>query len=860
MSGNESVEDALSPLEVDAELWDENDFIEEIISRDWEPLDRLRGDVPGWAIEAIDEDVESRQIRLRSYLEPLGLMPRLRRGTTSWRIRILPLPRSPAMVKGIVLLCAWVASIICLLAMGVRWIAMHNDARSWMDLDVWLQSALFYTTPVLLVLVIVDRLDATFHRQVGMSRSGMLPIPCPIALPGWPFGLLGMTSVPRIEAQVWMDRKTLLRVSFTTPLILLFSGVMAISLGIYLTPSLPSGVQGDVLRIPPVISSIFGLFLGDAELARRSAWAHPLALSGMFFLMSGWISLLPLPTFPGGRLLVGVLGPENANGRLAQTVRLAAIILLLLMVLQYGDAAASATMVWLALALIGLTLNHQFGSNPGIPLMLDPDQPVASEVRWRVSVLLIVGILVACPSLTPINDSADRGSLLVFGSSSFNVDAQENSTGSLLLPLEQQGLTSSSWYVNGAVDPMHDAWNLTMICPGSMEHVDLHVGCAGEDLAPGKITEIELSWITPPAHQVALNPVIALLLDGVPANRVEINVKRAFRSLSVGWEMATNHMAPTLSMEFQMSDTHGHLNLSLLDPAWSLDMNSQIIDPSNSVMSIRAIGGAGAIHGLNTIDRYNRPHFSLDGVADDGTRLSWSLPILAPLQSLATNSEGLVDLHHGDLTNASSWGRIPAPSWALDGHVILSSANLSDVRDAGCGQNPRTPIFSSDGIHVRPSSIRSTTMPGQDFVNLTVETTGLSAMRVCYDPSNQSLERTFSLQIAPAIGVNDGQGWHAAWIGHPILVDPTTSNHSVSFTLFNPSSENVEFRIESMGTLQLISGRGWNLADTSPISIPAHGSIDYVLRWSQIETGDRLRAWLDFDERGPLIALTGEGI
>jgi len=151
-------------------------------------------------------------------------------------------------------------------------------------------------------------------------------------------------------------------------------------------------------------------------------------------------------------------------------------------------------------------------------------------------------------------------------------------------------------------------------------------------------------------------------------------------------------------------------------------------------------------------------------------------------------------------------------------------------------------------------------MPGQDFVNLTVETTGLSAMRVCYDPSNQSLERTFSLQIAPAIGVNDGQGWHAAWIGHPILVDPTTSNHSVSFTLFNPSSENVEFRIESMGTLQLISGRGWNLADTSPISIPAHGSIDYVLRWSQIETGDRLRAWLDFDERGPLIALTGEGI
>ena len=86
---------------------------------------------------------------------------------------------------------------------------------------------------------------------------------------------------------------------------MILTGMSFILIGLNLTPDIVPLLSTPLAVAElPLIIQLIGLSMEGETAQVAQPWAHPLTRVGMTLTFLGWISLLPIPTFPGGRILI----------------------------------------------------------------------------------------------------------------------------------------------------------------------------------------------------------------------------------------------------------------------------------------------------------------------------------------------------------------------------------------------------------------------------------------------------------------------------------------------------------------------------------------------------------------------------
>ena len=91
-------------------------------------------------------------------------------------------------------------------------------------------------------------------------------------------------------------------------------GMVFTILGLKITPDVVPLTTSPLAIELPLLIQLIGLSIeGELAMILKTSWAHPLTRAGMTLTFIGWVSLLPIPTFPAGRILIARMGIPEAR-------------------------------------------------------------------------------------------------------------------------------------------------------------------------------------------------------------------------------------------------------------------------------------------------------------------------------------------------------------------------------------------------------------------------------------------------------------------------------------------------------------------------------------------------------------------
>jgi len=837
-------DDLPPPLEIDESAWDERDLLERILEREYSTIDRISGPLPAWSIHPVNDesDAVGRLHRTIEHLAGLNLTLRLRR-RKRWSAIVLPRPRPTGIIENRWVILAWAITTVSTLLMGMNWL-VENGQGGWSDRSLWLRSGLEYTAPILIVLGLSYGIQRTVMRMLDMPHSGSFPIPFPFPFAAWPFGILTMISFPRMESMVWSDRRRLALASLTMPLMLCVSGIFLIFIGVGMTPTTTNIVSsGPVIHFSASINVVLSSLIGADDLGLRGAWLHPTALAGLWMVLVGWVMLLPIPTFPGSRLLVALVGPDQANSKLNQFLRAAIIIVVLILLFQPPSEQVDDVLPWILLAIAALMLNNSLGGDVSNPLLLDPDRDLGRRLKSRITVALVGILLLLLPAYAPVASSEDRSANVIFLDFDETVlDISPSSEGSNSITLQQAGLTPSSWHLQANQPTRTEGWLFTLVCPGSATSVLPNAECSGVELLPGETVKIDIAWIAPPPETIGPIPSIDFRIGVGEWHTMHFLPEAPAWTYEAGWTWNGDHISPLLELNISF-DSEYPLNLSLPYPGLSLDSATKFIEGNQVVQqhTLIARGESGTL--LRNLDENGMFWVELEGRFDNGLRLNWNLTIRVGHANLVRWSDDHVVFANGTSISASlptSWG---ASVTAL--RVVPTESVNGTLRCPGSVVQ----IGSNEGMiewRAIPSAVLA--MPLPPDTNLSMRLFPLTTVLGCED---QDLLFAMAVVDGPPLLVNMSDHWTAAW-DSLLIADEAARNRTV--VIQNLGDDAIRLSTFSYGGLQNTQGLGLSFDASPPNFLEPGENVTLNLSFSGAES-DRATAWLSAADGGLVIHL-----
>lgn len=409
MSEGEEVrfeDDAPDALAVHRRAWSQTDLLEHVASRHLSLGQRLGDRPPAWEVHEASATVRSSSlVDLNEDLQPLGWMARLH-DTRPPVVQMAPLPRGQFAGRGWRVML-WAASALTLTLAGMVGTRASRPEEGFATASAFLDAALLTALPALLLIGLASFLQIRLARRFGVRAGPIVPVPDPSillwavgAIPTtwlvWPFGILLLPTLPRMDARPWPDRRSLGWTSLSAPVVLVLGGLAMWFAGLLLTPS-ASTVQGATVSHDSgwFLVALDGLLRTD--LAVRAAWAHPLVWAGASVTFLAWVSLLHVPTFPGGRLHVSRLGIHEVRNTQTQV--------LLMIAFAFGAVlfdVFSSFSVWSLVLPVVLMLTLLMGADRRWPVVLDETVPVQERQHFWMGMTWIVLLLLALPSESPL--------------------------------------------------------------------------------------------------------------------------------------------------------------------------------------------------------------------------------------------------------------------------------------------------------------------------------------------------------------------------------------------------------------------------------------------------------------------------
>ncbi len=146
---------------------------------------------------------------------------------------------------------------------------------------------------------------------------------------------------------------------------------------------------------------ILNFLLTTEEISLRSAWLHPLGLAGIALTTMGWVLLLPLPGFPGDRLLSALLNPGQMEEGGTQTWLFVGVLAAGIYILLNGG-------YWPWLILLALGVWRRFSpESSATPFVLNESLGLDKGAKNRFGIVMITLLLLGFPGLIPVGQLQD---------------------------------------------------------------------------------------------------------------------------------------------------------------------------------------------------------------------------------------------------------------------------------------------------------------------------------------------------------------------------------------------------------------------------------------------------------------------
>ena len=375
--------------------WSRRELMKNILSRHCHVLDDIGGRVPTYLVtEKQDESMHDALVEINQHLSKLGFSARLY-PDDPWILQLIPDPTrqwpSPRFVATM-----WILSMLTTLLAGEMWMDGARPNDGWFVSNVTLDAFLGYTLPLFASLIVASFVQKKIAAQRGVHMPHLFPIPGP-AMIWWPFGILGFASLPRSDARLWPDRSSLGVTALSAPLVMILMGMSFILIGLNLTPDIVPLLSTPLAVELPLIIQLIGLSMeGETALLLKTSWAHPLTRVGMTLTFLGWVSLLPIPTFPGGRILIARMGIPEARSGSTQVM-----LLLVVLLFAFLFGAFAGWNIWVPIVALTASLLITKGSDPRLPIVLDDFKGLPEIDHRRLGVILFMSFMLALPSQIP---------------------------------------------------------------------------------------------------------------------------------------------------------------------------------------------------------------------------------------------------------------------------------------------------------------------------------------------------------------------------------------------------------------------------------------------------------------------------
>ena len=406
-------------IPIHSESWSQRELIHRILSRYVHVLSDVGGFWPTFVVqERDDDDIHEVLEQINLHLAKLDWAVRLY-PDEPWLMQVLPLPTGQFPSKFVPFLM-WMFAILSTIYAGEKWMESGRPDGGWFHSHSTIDAFIGYTLPIMVAIIAASFLQKHVAARYGVRVPHLFPLFGPAAL-WWPFGIIGFTSMPRSDARYWPDRGSMGNTAISAPLLLVASGMALALLGLKLTPEIvPLSSAPLGLELPLLINIIgFGMD-GEILMLLKTAWAHPFTRAGSTLMFIGWISLLPIPTFPGGRVIIARMGIVEARSGSTQIM-----LMIVVMLFAFLFGTFSSWTIWAPVVIILFILLLQRGSDPRLPVVLDDMKGLNDADHRRICMMLFLAFMFALPAQIPFATHDNWDDDLEFSIDSKNVEIKD---------------------------------------------------------------------------------------------------------------------------------------------------------------------------------------------------------------------------------------------------------------------------------------------------------------------------------------------------------------------------------------------------------------------------------------------------
>ncbi len=381
--------------------WNQRELFHRILSRHCYVMEDIGGRTPTYLVsEKEDEDMHEVLETINQHLKELGYSARLY-PDEPWILQLIPDPRNqwPSMRF---VISMWVISLLTTIYAAEKWMSSGRPSGGWFVENASLDALLGYSLPIFAVLVIASFTQKWVAAKNGVHLPHLFPLPGP-GIIWWPFGIIGFASLPRSDARLWPDRSSMGTSALSVPLVMIILGMVLALVGLELTPDVVPLTASPLAIELPLLLNLLGLnFEGNSLLVLKTSWAHPLTRAGLTLSFFGWIALLPIPTFPGGRILIARMGIPEARSGSTQVM-----LLLVVLLFAFLFGAFSEWSLWVPVVALCASLLITKGSDPRLPIVLDDFKGLPDKDHRRIGIILFMAFMFALPAQITFHEVDD---------------------------------------------------------------------------------------------------------------------------------------------------------------------------------------------------------------------------------------------------------------------------------------------------------------------------------------------------------------------------------------------------------------------------------------------------------------------
>ena len=570
---------------LDTETWGDIELLEVICSRYFllggQGLSEL-----SWEVNGRDgRDPSECLLSLNRHLKSLSMIAVLDEGDPPV-MSVGSLPTQPVVMPSWQQSLVWVLAASFTTLSGSLWISSMEPGQQPFDYSILQTAIVFFTLPVIGSILLASYARIFVAKAFEVENSHLIPLAFPVFSPEWPFSLVSAIGQTRSDLHPVPNRRALGMIELTAPAMMFVCGTVLTIIGLGLTPVQPPAYEASPVAVDlNLISEFLGSILVEPHTLLRLQWLHPTGLAGVALSIVGWALLLPIPGFPGDRILHSLLGPADMQDDRNQTsifIFTLGFVLLIFISTEYWP--------WLLLAAIAAWRRFSPEHMPE-PFVVDEYASLDEIPMRQIATLAIAILLFGLPGLEPSSQIEEWDAGISTEEWPISMTFDEEIT-QLKLPLEPSGIMPVSGWLQIRLEGATDAgWQINSEC------LDERGVCRFDDItqaSPGSV-EIELSRDSTEPSNLTFRLVVLIDVENQVSEH-SVLFRSADSTSSIGplWVLVEDTSTPRICVELSVSEGD-YVNLSINNPFWSFENETSLAEGPH-VLCLR--GQVGAIQSL----------------------------------------------------------------------------------------------------------------------------------------------------------------------------------------------------------------------------------------------------------------------